>query len=110
MAVTFVRLYVIPALPAFLGQHPALDIDIVMDDASSDLIGEGIDVALRMGSMRDSTLTARKLGQCRRLVLATPEYFARAGIPATPAELRTHQATALETGRASGRERVRQNV
>src|SRR3546814_9407446 len=60
MAVTFGRLYVIPALPAFLGQHPALDIDIVMDDASSDLIGEGIDVALRMGSLRDSTLTARR--------------------------------------------------
>src|SRR3546814_10606530 len=95
MAVTFVRLYVIPALPAFLGQHPALDIDIVMDDASSDLIGEGIDVALRMGSLRDSALTARKLGQCRRLVLATPAYFARAGIPATPAELSAHQAIAL---------------
>src|SRR3546814_2379556 len=78
--------------------------------ASDLLIGEGIDVALRMGSLRDSTLTARMLGQCRRLVLATPEYFARAGIPATPAELSTHQAIALETGRASGRERVRQNV
>lgn len=95
MAVTFGRLYVIPALPAFLDQHPALDIDIVMDDASSDLIGEGIDVALRMGSLRDSTLTARKLGQCRRLVLATPAYFARAGIPATPAELSAHQAISL---------------
>src|SRR3546814_19265708 len=59
---------------------------------SSDL---GIDVALRMGSLRDSTLTARKLGQCRRLVLATPAYFARAGIPATPAERSAQQAIAL---------------
>lgn len=94
-AVTFGRLYVIPHLPDFLAQHPALSIDMVMDDGSNDLIGEGIDLALRMGNLRDSTLTARKLGQCRRLVLGTHGYFARAGIPATPAELSAHQAVIL---------------
>ena len=72
VAVTFGRLHVIPILPEFLEHHPALEIEIIMDDRSVDLVEEGIDVAIRMGSMRDSTLTARKIGECQRLVMGTP--------------------------------------
>jgi DNA-binding transcriptional LysR family regulator len=91
-AVTFARLHVMPHLPAFLEQHPALDVDVVLDDRNVDLVEEGIDVALRMGSLSDSTLTARKIGQGRRLVLGTPSYFATRGEPGSPTDLAGHQA------------------
>ena len=91
-AVTFARLHVMPHLPAFLEQHPALDVDVVLDDRNVDLIEAGIDVALRMGALFDSTLTARKIGQARRLVLGTPSYFNKVGEPQTPTDLVAHQA------------------
>jgi DNA-binding transcriptional LysR family regulator len=95
-AVSFTRLHVIPHLPVFLARHPELDIDVVMDDRAIDLIEEGVDVALRMGALSDSALTARRIGQCRRLVLGTPAYFENAGVPATPGDLEAHQAVILE--------------
>jgi DNA-binding transcriptional LysR family regulator len=91
-AVTFARLHVMPHLPAFLEQHPALDVDVVLDDRNVDLVEEGVDVALRMGSLTDSTLTARKIGQSRRLVIGTPSYFAERGEPGSPTDLVSHQA------------------
>ena len=91
-AVTFARLHVMPHLPAFLEQHPALAVDVVLDDRNVDLVEEGIDVALRMGSQRDSTLVGRKIGQGRRLVLGTSSYFARHGEPGSPTDLAGHQA------------------
>jgi DNA-binding transcriptional LysR family regulator len=91
-AVTFARLHIMPHLPAFLERHPAVDADVVLDDRNVDLVEEAIDVALRMGSLRDSTLTARKIGQGRRLVLGTPSYFAKHGEPGSPTDLVGHQA------------------
>ncbi len=91
-AVTFARLQVIPRLPLFLAEHPALSIEAVLDDRRVDLIEEGIEVALRMGELADSAMTARRLGRARRVVVATPGYLARAGEPTTPAMLREHQA------------------
>jgi DNA-binding transcriptional LysR family regulator len=91
-AVTFARLHVMPQLPAFLEQHPSLDVDVVLDDRHIDLVEAGVDVALRMGSLTDSTLTARKIGQGRRLVLGTPSYFAKRGEPGSPTDLVSHQA------------------
>jgi DNA-binding transcriptional LysR family regulator len=91
-AVTFARLHVIPHLPTFLAEHPALDVDILLEDRNIDLIGEGIDVALRMGELADSSLTARRIGQSPRRVVGSPAYFAAAGVPRTPADLVMHQA------------------
>jgi DNA-binding transcriptional LysR family regulator len=91
-AVTFAQTQVIPRLPAFLAKHPALDIHFILDDRNIDLIEAGIDVALRMGQLADSSLTARKIGQCRRLVIGSPAYFKAMGIPQTPADLARHQA------------------
>lgn len=90
-APTFARLHVIPALQGFLDAHPGLEIDVVLDDRPIDLIGEGIDVSLRMGHLADTGLVARRLATARRLVIATPGYLARAGAPKTPADLATHQ-------------------
>ena len=100
-AVTFASLHVVPRLPIFLAAHPDLSIDLVLDDRSIDLIEEGVDVALRIGALRDSSLTARKLATSRRLVLGAPAYFERTGIPKTPAELIGHTAviyTQLDSG------------
>src|SRR5437016_136431 len=63
-----------------------------------DLVQEGIDLGLRMGKMLDSALTVRRVGRCKRLVLGTPDYFQRAGTPATPAELSKHQAVVYLQG------------
>jgi DNA-binding transcriptional LysR family regulator len=89
-AATFARIHVIPHIPQFLADHPDLALDFVLDDRNVDLVQEGIDVALRMGRLVDSTLAARRIASCRHAVLATPEYFARAGEPATPPDLLAH--------------------
>lgn len=91
-AVTFARLHVVPLLAKFLAMHPSLDIEVFLDDRNLDLVEAGIDVALRMGDLPDSSLTARKIGQSPRVVVGTPRYFAAAGEPATPAQLASHQA------------------
>jgi DNA-binding transcriptional LysR family regulator len=91
-AVTFARIHLIPLLPKFLAQNPEVELEVVLDDRQIDLVQEGIDVALRMGKMTDSTLTARRIARCKRLVLGTPAYFDRAGTPSMPSELSKHQA------------------
>jgi DNA-binding transcriptional LysR family regulator len=91
-AVTFSRLYVVPRLPKFLAKHPELEVEVFLDDRNVDLIEAGIDVALRMGDMQDSSLTARKIGQNPRVVVGAASYFEGAGEPETPAELQSHEA------------------
>jgi DNA-binding transcriptional LysR family regulator len=100
-AVTFARIHLIPLLPQFLAQHPDLDLEVVLDDRQIDLVQEGIDLALRMGKLLDSALTVRRIARCKRLVLGTPEYFGRAGTPATPADLSKHQAVVYLQGEGS---------
>jgi DNA-binding transcriptional LysR family regulator len=94
--VTFARLHVVPHLGVFLAQHPALDIDVVLDDRNVDLIESGIDVALRMGELADSTFAARKIGQSPRRVIGTQAYFNTMGVPLTPANLVAHQTVIYE--------------
>jgi DNA-binding transcriptional LysR family regulator len=96
VAVTFARLHVMPHLPKFLADHPALDIDILLQDGDVDLVGAGIDVALRMTPLRDLTPIGRKIGHCRRLVLGTPAYFAANGVPQSPVDLVSYQAIVYE--------------
>lgn len=90
-AVTFARIHLIPQLAAFLAEHPHLNLDVVLDDRTVDLVQEGIDVAFRMGTLADSSLTARRIGRSPRFVLGTPAYFERAGTPKKPADLAAHQ-------------------
>ncbi len=91
-AVTFARLHIVPRLPRFMALHPALDVEVFLDDNNVDLVEGGIDVALRMGDLQDSSLTARKIGQGPRAVVAAPSYFETKGEPRTPAELIDHEA------------------
>jgi DNA-binding transcriptional LysR family regulator len=90
-AAVFASLHVIPHLPEFLAAHPALHMEIVLDDRKIDLVEEGIDVSLRIGQLADSSLTARRIGQSRRLVVGSPAYFGRAGKPRIPADLTGHE-------------------
>jgi DNA-binding transcriptional LysR family regulator len=91
-AVTFARLHIMPQLQRFLDAHPLLNLDIVLDDRNVDLLEGGFDVALRLGMLADSNMTARRIAQSRRVVLATPAYFARHGEPRLPADLANHSA------------------
>jgi len=100
-AVTFARIHLIPMLPKFLAQNPELDLEVILDDRQIDLVQEGIDVALRMGKLLDSALTARRIARCKRLVLGTPAYFDRAGTPSTPSELSKHHAVVYLQGEGS---------
>lgn len=89
--VVFGRLHVIPLLPLFLTRFPHIVIDLQMDDRPVDLIGEGIDVAVRVGPPPDtSSLNARKLGRYRRVTCGTPAYLAQRGVPSLPTELADH--------------------
>ncbi len=94
--VTFARLRIVPSMKAFLAAHPDLTLEVVLDDRHIDLLEEGIDVALRMGVLGDSSMTARKIGQSRRIVVGTPAYFELAGTPNVPADLITHEAIIYE--------------
>jgi DNA-binding transcriptional LysR family regulator len=100
-AVTFARIHIIPTLPKFLAQNPELDLEVVLDDRQIDLVQEGIDVALRMGKLMDSMMTARRIARCKRFVLGTPSYFERAGTPSSPSELSKHQAVVYLQGEGS---------
>src|SRR5215472_2048143 len=94
--VAFARLHVIPHLPRFLAQHPALDVDLMIDDQNIDLVERGIDIGLRVGPLGNSTLTARRIAQCQRRVIGTASYFNAAGVPRIPADLVEHQVVAYE--------------
>ncbi|MBM3099293.1 LysR family transcriptional regulator [Gluconobacter cerinus] len=91
-ATTFARLHIIPELPRFLADHPQLTVEIILDDRMIDLVAEGVDISLRMGTLADSTAIARKIATGRRSVLATPAYLKRAGMPRSPADLTNHEA------------------
>jgi DNA-binding transcriptional LysR family regulator len=97
-SVCFGRLHVIPNLSAFLAEHPDLDIELVLDDRHLDLVNEGIDVSLRMGAMPDSNMTARRIAEGRRIVVATPAYLQRQGTPTSPGDLVSHQAVIYTPG------------
>ncbi|GGF01405.1 LysR family transcriptional regulator [Aliidongia dinghuensis] len=91
-AVTFASLHIIPRLPKFLAEHPDLELEVVLDDRNIDLIQDGIDVAFRMGTLADSALTARRIARGRRLVVGTPAYLVRVGMPQVPGDLVGHQS------------------
>lgn len=97
-AVTFARLHIIPHLPGFLAAHPGLDLDFVLDDRTIDLLQEGADVALRLGDLPNSSLTARRIGRSMRLVVGATDYFARHGEPLRPSDLRDHEAVIYVQG------------
>jgi DNA-binding transcriptional LysR family regulator len=99
--VAFGRLHVTPLIPKFLAQHPSVGVELVMSDGFVDLVGEGLDLAVRVGNLADPSLIARPIGMTRRVTVAASSYLDRCGIPATPTDLAHHDCviyTRLATG------------
>jgi DNA-binding transcriptional LysR family regulator len=86
-AVMFTRFHLMPRLPEFLQRHPDLEIEVVLDDRNVDLVQESIDIALRMGQLVDSSLTAQRIASAPHVVVGTPKYFAQASEPTMPSSL-----------------------
>ena len=83
---------VIPALSGFLERYPDLQVEIAMRDERQNLVAAGVDMAIRMGTLEDSTFGARQIASVPRILVASPAYLARKGMPATPEELAFHDA------------------
>lgn len=100
-SVAFARLQIVPRLGAFLARYPEVDVDLVLSDRFIDLIEEGIDVAIRIGELKDAGLVARRIGQMARITVARPDYWDRKGRPSHPAELAAHDCV-IFSGLATG--------
>lgn len=87
---TFGLQYVAPAIAEFLAMHPGIEVELCLDDRTTDLVEQGIDVALRIAQLPDSSLRARRLAPIPRRAVAAPAYLARRGRPRHPAELGDH--------------------
>lgn len=87
---TFGTLHLGPILFSFISRYPQLRLALDLDDRITDLPGEGYDLGIRIGRLRDSSLVARKLAVSRRVICCSPEYAQRAGLPVTIEELAGH--------------------
>lgn len=90
--VLFGRMHVAPLLLDFLREHPQITARALFVDRVVNLLDEGADVALRIAHLPDSSLTATRVGQVRRVIVASPAYLARHGEPRSPKELAAHEA------------------
>jgi DNA-binding transcriptional LysR family regulator len=79
-----------PILPSFLSTYPEVSIDLQLDDRVIDMVGAGIDVALRIAALPDSSLMVRRLCPVERYVVGTPAYFVKHGRPSRPGDLKEH--------------------
>jgi len=86
----FGRRHVTPCMVAFQTSHPDLHVELELADRNLDLVADGLDVAVRIGTLTDSGLTARRVGAVRRVLVASPSYLAAHGTPQTPADLVGH--------------------
>ncbi len=89
-AVGFGERYIMPLAPEFLARYPEVQLDLTLTDSMIDVVGERTDVAIRTGPLRDSSLKARKLMETRPVVIASPAYLEKHGIPKTPDDLDGH--------------------
>jgi len=85
------RTFIVPRLPAFLERYPRIELQIGQTDRLVDLVREGVDCAIRVGSPTDSGLILRRLGMLREITVASPGYLARFGTPGSVADLEGHR-------------------
>jgi DNA-binding transcriptional LysR family regulator len=88
--VVFGRTHIVSRLARFRSRYPGVDINLIMNDGASDLIGEGIDLAIRVGEQREGNLISRRIGTSRMVVVASPAYLDKAGTPQSLEDLSQH--------------------
>ena len=93
----FGRQHVAPLLPSFLAEHREVTVNLNLNDRLVDVVGEGIDVAIRIASLSDSSLVGVKLADNQRVLVATPAYLRRHGTPKTLADLARHNCLAISS-------------
>ncbi|HYP30896.1 MAG TPA: LysR family transcriptional regulator [Burkholderiaceae bacterium] len=93
--VAFGRLWVLPALPALAERYPQLTIEVELDNTPVDLVANGIDIAIRGGSVPDAGFVARRVCRLPLVLVASPAYLARAGVPLAHGELERHRCIQL---------------
>jgi DNA-binding transcriptional LysR family regulator len=95
--IVFGRLHMLPIVVAFLNAYPDIDVRLVLTDRITNFVEDRVDIALRIGTLPDSSLIATRLGSVRRVVCASPDYLAAHGpSPSRPADLRTHDCITFE--------------
>jgi DNA-binding transcriptional LysR family regulator len=102
-SVAFGRRVLAPLVLRFMKVNPKLQVDLSFEDRYVDLVEQGIDVAIRMGRLADSTLGSRYLGINPWVVVASPEYLRQRGVPRTPADLASHDALIYSTVQGDAR-------
>jgi DNA-binding transcriptional LysR family regulator len=88
--VLFGGLFVTPIVTEYLGRYPEVSASCLFLDRVVNLVEEGVDIAVRIGELPDSSMQAIRVGQVRRVICASPDYLARQGVPATPEDLHKH--------------------
>lgn len=92
----FGRRYVMPAIERFAAAHPHLSVRATLSNQIVDLIGDGIDLAVRLSPLADSALVVTRIGQVRSLLCASPAYLHATGMPADPSDLTRHRCIGLD--------------
>lgn len=98
----FGRRHVAPLVPAYIARHPDVTVSLDLSDRVVDLVNEGLDCAIRIGDLPDSNLVSVRLADNRRVVVASPDYLARAGTPRTPDDLMHHACLGFGIGQQRG--------
>jgi DNA-binding transcriptional LysR family regulator len=93
----FGRRHVAPLVPRFVGLHPEVNVSLNLSDRVVDIVNEGVDCAVRVGDLPDSSLVSVRLADNRRLCVAAPTYLRRAGTPQHPQDLLRHQCLTLSS-------------
>ena len=100
--IVFGRLHVLPVVCRFLAQYPDINVHLALSDRNADIVGDSIDVAVRIGGMADSSLQVARAGSVRRVVCGSPAYLARKGAPKSPDDLAKHDIVSFDAMGASG--------
>lgn len=95
--VLFGQKYIMPIMDEYLQQNPSVNVKAIFYDRVGNLIDEGLDVAIRIGHLKDSSLFATQVGSIRRVVCGSPDYFDKYGTPKSPSELANHKIILAST-------------
>jgi DNA-binding transcriptional LysR family regulator len=97
--VLFAPIYLVPLIAQFMERYPKIEVELKLSDSFVDILAEGLDLAVRIGELSDSSLKARRLGELRRVVFGAPAYFDKYGRPEKPDDLSAHQCVIRTTDR-----------